>query len=226
MNSQNHDIPPDDETDRRPEPDPASAFDPAGLDARTPDPAGPDPYDPARLGLNQDFAALSPAQPKLEIVKVERPTKSRVFRVHPTICLTTTLLTLKEDNEVYLVLPQLRAALARESLCAVHAVFACITKVGTPFLWPIPIADKNGKWNTWHQSAFQIAQQAKTRWARMQANRDAGHYEAEFDVRPPEQQATPIWPDMPFRDWLELAFKGHTIDRLDHPVLRRLRLED
>ena len=29
-----------------------------------------------------------------------------------------------------------------------------------------------------------------------------------------------------FRDWLELGFKGHVIDSPDHPVLRRLRLED
>jgi hypothetical protein len=60
----------------------------------------------------------------------------------------------------------------------------------------------------------------------MQANRDAGHYVAEYDQRPLDQQHEPAWPDLTFRDWLELAFKGFTIDSLEHPVLRRLRLED
>jgi hypothetical protein len=60
----------------------------------------------------------------------------------------------------------------------------------------------------------------------MQANRDAGHYVAEYDKRPLDEQLEPDWPDMELRDWLELAFKGYTIDSLDHPVLKRLRMED
>jgi hypothetical protein len=88
------------------------------------------------------------------------------------------------------------------------------------------MADSDGKWNVWHQSAWQIAEKAQTRWCRMQANRDAGHYVAEYDQRPPDKQQEPAWPDMPFRDWLELAFKGFTIDSLDHPILKRLRMED
>ena len=97
---------------------------------------------------------------------------------------------------------------------------------GTPFLWPIRMADPDGKWNIWHQSAWQIAEKAQMRWARMQANRDAGHYTAEYDQRPPEQQQPPDWPELEFRDWLELAFRGFTIDSHEHPILKRLRLED
>jgi hypothetical protein len=137
------------------------------------------------------------------------------------------LLTLKEDNETYLVLPQLRIALAGESLCGLYTLLACVTKAGTPFLWPIRMADSDGKWNIWHQSAWQIAEKAQHRWCRMQANRDAGHYVAEYDQRSPEQQQPPAWPEnLAFRDWLELGFKGFTIDSLDHPVLKRLRMED
>jgi hypothetical protein len=218
------------------EPPPVGAadlsFDPAELEAGQPaapsTPTGRDPFDPAFLGLSQDFAAEATVAKKWDIIKVEKPTKSRVFRVHPDpkFRLKTVLLTLKEDNEVYLVLPELRPALAGESLCGLHTLFACVTKAGTPFLWPIRMADPDGKWNIWHQSAWQIAEKAQKRWCRMQANRDAGHYAAEYDVRPPEQQQEPAWPDMPFRDWLFLAFRGYTIDSPDHPVLRRLRLED
>jgi hypothetical protein len=206
------------------------SFDPDDLDvtaqAAPSSPAGRDLFDPSFLGLSQDFAAEASVARKWDIIKVEKPTKSRVFRVHPTMRLKTVLLTLKEDNEVYLVLPALRQALAGESLCGLHTLLACITKQGTPFLGPIRMADSDGKWNIWHQSAWQIAEKAQHRWCRMQANRDAGHYVAEYDQRPQEEQQEPFWPDLQFRDWLELAFKGYTIDSLDHPVLRRLRLED
>jgi hypothetical protein len=203
-------------------------FDPEKLEAQS-SPAnspGRDIFDPAFLGLGQDFASEANVAKRWDIIKVEKPSKSRVFRVHPTMRLKTMLLVLKEDNETYLVHPPLRQALAGEALCGLFTLFACVTKAGTPFLWPIRMADSDGKWNIWHQSAWQIAEKAQTRWARMQANRDAGHYIAEYDQRPPEQQHPPAWPDLEFRDWLELAFRGFTIDSLDHPVLKRLRLED
>jgi hypothetical protein len=208
-------------------------FDPAEFEADAAPaaaaaPGGHDKFDPAFLGLSQDFAAEAGVAKRWDLIKVEKPSKSRVFRVHPDpgFRLKTVLLTLKEDNEVFLVLPSLRPALAGESLCGLHTLLACVSKAGTPFLWPVRMADADGKWNVWHQSAWQIAEQAQTRWARMQANRDAGHYVAEYDLRPRGRQQEPAWPDLRFRDWLELAFKGYTIDSLDHPVLKRLRLED
>jgi len=212
------------------EPEGRTNFDPEKLesDSTPPEPPVRDPFDPTFLGLSQDFAASAGVEMKWDIIKVEKPSKSRVFRVHPgpKFRLKTVLLTLKEDNETYLVLPQLRSALAGEALCGLFTLFACVTKAGTPFLWPIRMADADGKWNIWHQSAWQIAEKAQVRWARMQANRDAGHYIAEYDQRQPERQHPPAWPDLELRDWLELAFKGFTIDSLEHPVLKRLRMED
>jgi hypothetical protein len=204
-------------------------FDPDKLETEAPAPApaaGRDLYDPEVLGLGQDFAAESGVAKKWDIVKVEKPSKSRVFRAHPTFRLKTTLLVLKEEGEVYLVRPELRAALAGEANCGVFALVACITKAGTPFLWPIKTADPDGKWNIWHQSAWQISEKARTSWCRMQANRDAGHYVADYDQRPAEQQLQPEWPDLTLSEWLRLAFQGSSIDSTDHPVLKRLRLED
>jgi hypothetical protein len=228
-------VPPDDRDDRlgdAHEPDGDTDgidFKPDDLEADVPaPPSGRDPYDPAFLGLTQEFAAESGVARKWDIIKVEKPSKARVFRVHPDpgYRLKTVLLTLKEDNETYLVLPALRAALADESTCGVATLLACVTKAGTPFLWPIRMADPDGKWNVWHQSAWQIAENAQRRWCRIQANRDAGHYVAEYDQRPPDQQLSPAWPDLTFAEWLRLAFRGYTIDSLDHPILKRLRLED
>jgi hypothetical protein len=229
-------FPPDDKNENAPgdaqEPGESagdSDFDPEKLDAGAPDvPPARDPYDPAFLGLSQDFASSANVAKKWDIIKVEKPSKSRVFRVHSDMKfrIKTVLLTLKEDNETYLVLPQLRQALADESLCGLFTLFACITKSGTPFLWPIRMADSDGKWLLCYQSAWHIAEKAQERWARMQWNKDAGHYVAEYDQRPPDRLQAPDWPAMPFRDWLALAFRGYTIDDLDHPVLKRLRLED
>jgi hypothetical protein len=211
--------------------EPDASFDPADFEETPPQPpngAPADPYDPANLGLSQDFAAESGVAKKWDIIKVEKPSKARVFRVHPDPAyrVKTTLLTIKEDNETYLVLPHLRAALSGESTCGVHCLLACVSKAGTPFLWPIRMADPDGKWNIWHQSAWQIAVKAQASWARIQANRDAGHYVAEYDRRPPEEQHAPAWPELTFAEWLRLAFKGFTIDSPDHPILKRLRLED
>jgi hypothetical protein len=191
-------------------------------------PIGPDPYDPAVLGMSQDFVGEAQVKKQWDIIRVEKPNKARVFRVHadPTFRLKTLLLVLKEDNESYLVLPHLREHLANEGTCGVFALLPCVSKQGTPFIWPIRMADSEGKWNIWHQSAWQIAERAMVRWARMQSNRDAGHYVAEYDQRHLEQQQLPAWPDLTLADWLRLAFRGYTIDSLDHPILRRLRLQD
>jgi hypothetical protein len=184
--------------------------------------------DVASLALSQDFAAAAGVKKKIDVIKVEKPSKSRVFRAHPdpAYCLKTLLLVLKDDNEVYLVAPRMRQALARESTCGPHALIACVSKGGAPFIWPVCMADADGKWNVWHESAWMIASHARQRWCRMQADRDAGNYVAEYDQRPEEDQQAPEWPDLPFNEWLRLAFRNAVIDSPEHPVLRRLRLED
>jgi hypothetical protein len=187
---------------------------------------GRDPYDPAFLGLSQDFAAEASVAKKWDFIKVDKPSNSCVFRVHPTLFLKTMLLVLKQDNEVYLVHPDLRGALEDEPLCGYYTLFPYVSKAGTPFLWPVKMPGRDGKWHQSHQSAKAIAEKARERWARMVWNKDAGLYVAEYDQRLPEKQQPPAWPDMEFRDWLELAFRGSTIDSLDHPVLKHLHLED
>jgi hypothetical protein len=189
-------------------------------------PAPIDPWDPAFLGLSQDFAAAAKVKRKWDVIKVEKPTKSRVFRVHPSFAMTTVLLDDKDNNDVYMVHPDMRDFLEDEALCAKFALLACVSRPGTPFIWPIRLADPSGKWNIWHQTAWQIAQNARVRWTRMYASRDAGLYIADYDQKPLDQQRVPAWPDLSFRDWLELAFKGFTIDSPDHPVLKGLRMED
>src|SRR5260370_40124405 len=81
------------------------SFDPAELEADAPAaPAtspGHDPFDPAFLGLSQDFAAEANVAKEWDIIKVEKPATSRVIHVHPSKRLMSVLLTLKEDNASY-----------------------------------------------------------------------------------------------------------------------------
>jgi hypothetical protein len=37
--------------------------------------------------------------------------------------------------------------------------------------------------------------------------------------------AEPVWPEMTFRDLLELAFRDRRIDSINHPILKSLRGE-
>jgi len=203
-------------------------WNPRELELQLPKAVSSDPYDPALLGLSQDFVGETHVKKQWNTIRVERPSKERVFRVHPDprFRLKTVLLELKEENETYLVLPKLRDALAAEGTCGVFTLLACVTKKGTPFLWHIRMAAADGRWNKWHNSAWQIAEKAMSCWTLMESSREAGHYVAKYDQRPPDQQQEPAWPDMAFSEWLRLAFQGNTIDSLDHPVLRRLRLED
>ena len=57
-------------------------------------------------------------------------------------------------------------------------------------------------------------------WVRVKANMSLGAYEttaAESLIPEPE------WPQQSFQELLRIAFKDRLVDRLDHPVVKRLR---
>lgn len=155
---------------------------------------------------------------------VRRPGRNEFFRVHPDPAMTVDWYVLERDDdldrEVYWVTEQFRADLLDE-LKPVR-IFTCINKRGTMFLWParLPGAD-NRLGRRWHESALEIAEQAKTLWVKMQGKRDLGAYEM---YRAKGDLGEPQWEDdKSLGDLLRLAFKGdRLISSLDHPVLREL----
>lgn len=186
------------------------------------DDSAPDPFDPAALRIGQDFAALADVKPILATVPVRKPNKQDYVRVHPSedYQLTTALLELKEERETYLIAPDLRRELFGELVPV--TIFTAINRQGVVFLWPCRLPDETGRGNSWHESALQAAELAKTRWIRIAADMSLGAYriwEARGDLPEPE------WPEQSLRDLLSIAFKGRYIDSLDHPVLKRLRGE-
>jgi hypothetical protein len=99
----------------------------------------------------------------------------------------------------------------------------CISRAGTVFLWPVPLPTADGRLNSWHQSQRNAAELGENQWTRMRANMGAGSYD--ITVAPPGV-SEPRWPTETFAELLKIAFgNGRLIDRLDHPVLKRLRGE-
>ena len=186
--------------------------------------AAPDPFDPARLRLSQDFAASLGVKKALLTVPVRKPAKEWWIQVHPNPAyrIQTAVLELKEDREVYLVDPELWSELATESTFSPRALFTAITRQNVLFLWPIRLPGPDGKTDEWSRSALEAATRAGGNWVRVQANMYLGAYEVQETIA---DIAAPQWPETSFRNLLEVAFRDRRIDDRNHPVLRRLRGE-
>ena len=184
----------------------------------------PDPFDPARLRLSQDFAAGLGVKKALLTVPVRKPSKEWWVQTHPdeSYRIQTAVLELKEDREIYLADPTLWPELATESTFSPRALFTAMTRQGVVFLWPIRLPSPDGKIDEWSRSALEAATMAAGRWIRVAANMPLGAYEVSYSMA---DLPNPEWPDIPFGQLLRVAFKDRYIETLDHPVLKRLRGE-
>jgi hypothetical protein len=129
------------------------------------------------------------------------------------------LLELKEDGEMYLVAPEVHEQLAGEPSFIAARLVPSVTDGGVFFYWPIRLPDSNGRINPWHESAATAAEIAREKWVRIVANRSLGGY----DVLTAEFEREPQWPDLDPATLIGTAFRGKTIDTIDHPVLLRLK---
>jgi hypothetical protein len=180
----------------------------------------PDPFDPDSLRLDQAFGAGAAVKKLLTTVPVRKPNSQDFVRVHPDPAyrITTALIELRDDREMYLVLPTVAPDLVGE-FSACH-LFTTINRQGVVHLWPVKLPSPDGRQIEWHRSAAEAAELAMRRWVRVKANMALGAYEmfeASSTIPDPE------WPDVTFRELLRIAFRDRLVDRLDHPVIQRLR---
>ena len=125
---------------------------------------------------------------------------------------------LKDDREVYLVPPSIARELPGEYVTTM--IFTAINRQGNVFLWHVRLPGPDGRVLEWHRSAAEAAALAVRRWVRVKANQSIGAYdiyEAEATI------ADPVWPDLPFQELLRIGFKDRLVDRVDHPLIKRLR---
>jgi hypothetical protein len=182
--------------------------------------SGGNPFDPSSLRLSQNFADTVGVKKAVITIPVRRPLKQEFVRVHPEYRLETAVLELKEDRETYLVAPDLWSELSTELTSKV--IFTTINRQGVLTLWPVRLPGEDGRLDPWNTSALEAAEMARDRWIRMSSNMGLGAYEV-FTAT--SELPEPEWPEMEFAQILEVAFKGHYITALDHPVIRRLRGE-
>lgn len=177
------------------------------------------PFDPSRFKVTNRPSEDVGVKESITSVKVCKPEKQQFIRVHADeqFHFETAVLELKDDKEVYLVLPSLVSSLAGElSYVKIHVA---ITKHGQIFLWPVKISQDDARKNSWNESALSAVEIAKKKWVRIISNMQRGEYvtlEAQSDFEP-------NWPpDLDLEKLLSVAFRSRVIESLDHPVLKRL----
>jgi hypothetical protein len=182
--------------------------------------ANPDPFDLDGLRLSQNFVETAGVRRLLTTVPVRRPNPQDFVRVHAggDYRMDVLMVDLKDEREHFLVRPELAGELAGETV--MKSLFAAISRQGVVFLWPVHIPLADGKQLEWWRSQREAAELAMSRWIRVKANMSLGAYEM-FEAQ--GVMSEPTWPDASFQELIRIAFRDRMIDRVDHPVIRRLR---
>jgi hypothetical protein len=174
------------------------------------------------LRLDQSYVETAGVKKLLRTVPVRKPGPQDFVRTHPEHRLSpAALIELKDDRDVYYVAPSMVPELDGEFFPA--SLFLTINRQGVLTLWPVRLPGPDGKHLEWHRSAAEAAEMAQTKWIKIRANTSLGAYEILEAQNPniPE----PVWPTEPFPEILRVAFRDRFVDRIDHPVIKRLRGE-
>jgi hypothetical protein len=179
-----------------------------------------DPFAPANLRLSQSFTETAGVKKLLTIVPVRKPSPQDFVRTHPDPRFRENfpIIELKDEREEYIVMADLVSALNGELVP--KTLFTAINRQGTVFLWPVRLPSPDGKDLDWWRSAREAAELAMKSWIRVRSNMNLGAYDifkAESAIAEPE------WPQLEFWDLIKIAFRDRLIDRIDHPVIKRLR---
>ena len=173
------------------------------------------------LRLDQSYADMVGVKKLLTTVPVRKPNRQDFVRVHPDPKYRLTpaaIIEIKEDQEVYLVTPDMAQALPGEF--ATVTLFTTINRQGTLHLWPVTLPNPDGRHNEWHRSAAEGAERAMKKWVRVTASMSLRAYEI-FEAS--GELPDPLWPDFSFQEILKIAFRERLVDRADHPLVQRLQ---
>jgi len=181
----------------------------------------PNPFDPAALRLSQSFTDTVGVKKLLTTVPVRKTNRQEWVRVRSENSFRLTpaaIIEVSEDREVYLVRPDVLAAVPGEF--ATVTLFTTMSRQGTLFLWPVKLPNNEGRHNEWHRSAAEGAERAMKRWVRVTSSMSLRAYEiSEASGELPE----PSWPEFSFQEILKIAFRDRLVDRPDHPLVQRLQ---
>jgi hypothetical protein len=180
----------------------------------------PDPFDPAQFAAPSTVIGDPGITKEMIICPVRKPNRQEFFRIYPDDAykLRTSILELKQENETYLVMPGVAAAMPGETRLVTLRL--AVSRQGAVFLWPVPEPGLDGRVNSWHASARSAAAKAETDWVKIVANMAQGGYDLFVASG---VLGTPTWPDKPLNEILSIAFGENFIIRdVGHPVIKRL----
>ena len=180
----------------------------------------PDPFDPTNLRLSQSFVDTAGVKKLLTTIPVRRPSRQEFVRVHPSAEYRENfpIIELKDEREEYIVTASLVPELIGEFV--VKTLYLAINRQGTLFFWPARLPGPDGKDMNWWKSGREAAQLAMKDWVRVKANMNLGAYDI---FKAGSVISEPEWPTLGYWELIKIAFRDHLIDRIDHPVIKRLR---
>ena len=159
------------------------------------------------------------------LIPIRNPKPDEFFRCVPDedYSMDAHILSLKAENEWYLIDPKILSQIQLESQLRVMTLYVCVTMSSTPFVTCIPQADEMGKINSWHNSGHRTMEEAKQCWIRRQADKANNCYLVTKAVN--AKLPDPIWPKMTLSEIIDRAFDKYYINDFQDPVLQRLRGE-
>jgi hypothetical protein len=167
----------------------------------------------------------------LTTVGVRKPKKHEWFQAHPDHRQEWTLFRAEEEglNEEWFFPTNETVAAALEELSPTGlknvCIFWWINRKKQTFIWPVTLADSDGRQNDWHASMFEmLSVHGCGQWCRIEAA--DGGYDPTIAEDEDGELPRPDWPVIDhFGQVLRVAFKkaGRVIDNLNHPLLKRLR---
>jgi hypothetical protein len=180
------------------------------------------PFNLSNMRLTQDFSSTIGVKKRITTIPVRKPNRQEFVRVHPDPAyqLDTAVVELKAEHETYVVAPDLWPEVSGELIP--KRLVLTMTRQGVLILWPIRLPGEDGRIDPWNQSAMVAADRASQCWVRVSSDRHLGAYEL-FEA--PADLPEPEWPDITFQEVMDIAFRGHQIDGINHPVLKQLRGE-
>ena len=159
------------------------------------------------------------------VIPIRNPKPDEFFRcmADEDYSMEAHILSLKKENEWYLIDPDILPEIQLESQLRVMTLYVCVTMNSTPFVTCIPQADEMGKINSWHTSGHITMEEAKLCWVRRQADKANGCYlvTKAMNAKLPD----PKWPTMKLSEIIDRAFDKYYINDFQDPVLQRLRGE-
>jgi len=180
----------------------------------------PDPFNPTNLRLSQSFVETAGVKKLLTTIPVRKPSPQEFVRVHPSPEYRENfpIIELKDEREEYIVTASLVPELIGEFV--VKTLYLAINRQGTLFFWPARLPGPDGKDMNWWKSGREAAQLAMKDWVRVKANMNLAAYDI---FKAGSVISEPDWPTLGYWDLIKIAFRDHLIDRIDHPVIKRLR---